>query len=400
MQPNNIHFVIQGLNFMSFLSRMRNFFSNKWVRIPYLILLYLFACIGAGLLLVWLLFQSGAVSSNDIGLVDPNNRYFQEMDDKYNQGFKKDSINVIKHRYEALNRILVLNRYYPLNANYILKAWTDTKDEKLTLRMLDAVDIRLKGNSNYQLDLAEMKGNLSVRQNTNLSVFEWMNIAEWQAFKAAVVKDKFYIDSASKASGVEPRLIVACLVGEQIRLFNSKRESYKRYIGPLKILVVENNLSFGVTGIKENTAKNIERNLKDKNSSYYLGEKYANLLDYDSIQNFDAPVNEGMSPTVKRLVQMKNHYYSYLYTALFVKQIKMQWERAGYPIDDRPEIFASLFNLGFNKSKPKSNPEVGGSSFEVGNSIYSFGAVAFEFYYSGELQEVFPFKGSSFDFEK
>ena len=78
----------------------------------------------------------------------------------------------------------------------------------------------------------------------------------------------------------------------------------------------------------------------------------------------------------------------------------MQWERAGYPIDDRPEIFASLFNLGFNKSKPKSNPEVGGSSFEVGNSIYSFGAVAFEFYYSGELQEVFPFKGSSFDFEK
>jgi hypothetical protein len=385
---------------MTFKSRMQAFFSKKWIRILYLIFLYIFACIGAGVLTTWILFQSGIMSSNDLGMVDPNNRYFQEMDGKYNQGFKTDSINVMKHRFEALNRMMVLNRYFPLNANYILKAWTETKDEKLALKMLDAVDLRMQGNSKYQEDIAQMKSNLTPRQHTNLSVFEWMNIAEWQAFKEAVKKDKYYIDSAAQVSGVEPRLIVACLVGEQIRLFNSKRESYKRYIGPLRILVVENNLSYGVTGIKETTAKNIEQHLKDKNSVYYLGPQYEHLLDYDSTQNFNAAVNEGMSPTVKRLVQMKNHYYSYLYTALFVKQIKMQWERAGYPIDDRPEIFASLFNLGFKKSKPKANPEVGGSSFEVGNSLYTFGAVSFEFYYSGELQEIFPFKRARFDYEK
>ena len=385
---------------MSFKSRIRNFFTNKWVRISYYFLLYTFAILGAGVFSAWIMFQIGIMSSNDFGMVDPNNRYFQEMDDKYNQGFKTDSVNVVRHRYKALNRIMLLNRYYPLNANYILKAWTETKDEKLTLRMLDAVDLRLKGNSQYQADIAQMQNNLSPRQNTNLSVFEWMNIAEWIAFKEAVKKDKYYIDSAAKVSGVEPRLIVACLVGEQIRLFNSKRESYKKYIGPLKILVVENNFSYGVTGIKETTAQRIEQNLKDKNSTYYLGAEYEHLLDYDSTQNFDAAVNEGMSPTVKRLVQMKNDYYSYLYTALFVKQIKMQWERAGFPINDRPEIFASLFNLGFNKSKPKANPEVGGSSFEVGNTQYTFGAVAFEFYYSGELQEIFPFKRARFDYEK
>jgi len=384
---------------MSFKSRIRNFFCSKWFRIPYYILLYGFAILGAGLLCTWVLFLSGILSSNDFGMADPNNRYFQEMDKKYNQGFKTDSVSVDKHRYEALNRIVLLNRYYPLNANYILKAWTESKDEKLALKMLDAVDLRMQVNEQYQADLTMMKKNLLPRQNTNLSVFEWMNIAEWMAFKEAVKKDKYYIDSAAKVSGVEPRLIVACLVGEQIRLFNSKRESYKKYIGPLKILVVENNFSYGVTGVKESTAQRIEQNLKDKNSKFYLGVEYEHLLDYDSTQNFDAAVNEGMSPTVKRLVQMKNHYYSYLYTALFVKQIKMQWERSGFPIQDRPEILASLFNLGFNKSKPKAEPEVGGSSFEVGNTVYTFGAVAFEFYYSGELQDIFPYKRARFDYK-
>ena len=385
---------------MSFKSKLVTLVKSKWFKIPYYIFIYGFAALGIFIFCAWALFQTGILSSKDFGMADPNNRYFQEMDDKYNQGFKTDSINVIKHRYEALNRIMLLNRYYPLNANYILKAWIDTKDEVLTLKMLDAVDLRLQSNNQYQLDKVQMNSNLIPRQNTNFSVFEWMNIAEWQAFKEAVKKDKMYIDSAAEVTGVEPRLIVACLVGEQIRLFNSKRESYKRYIGPLKILVVENNLSYGVTGIKEKTAQQIEQHLLDKNSVFYLGEEYEHLLEYDTTQNFDAAVNDGMSPTVKRLVQMKNHYYSYLYTALFVKQIRTQWQRAGFPIDNRPEIFASLFNLGFNKSKPKSNPEVGGSVFEVGNTEYTFGAVSFEFYYSGELQEVFPFKRARFDYKQ
>ena len=105
-----------------------------------------------------------------------------------------------------------------------------------------------------------------------------------------------------------------------------------------------------------------------------------------------------MSLRVRRLVQFKNHYYSYLYTALFLKQIKMQWERAGYPIDKRPEILASLFNLGYQKSKPKKNPGVGGSNYKIHDTEYTFGSVAFEFYYSGELSEIFPYKKKSFDF--
>ena len=76
----------------------------------------------------------------------------------------------------------------------------------------------------------------------------------------------------------------------------------------------------------------------------------------------------------------------------------MQWERAGFPLDERPEILASLFNLGYQKSKPKKKPGVGGSNYKIHDPENSVGAVAFEFYYSGELMNVFPYKSKSFDF--
>ena len=84
----------------------------------------------------------------------------------------------------------------------------------------------------------------------------------------------------------------------------------------------------------------------------------------------------------------------------FLKQMKMQWQRAGYPIDERPEILASLFNLGYQRSKPKKNPSVGGSTFKIHDTDYTFGAVAFEFYYSGELSDVFPFEKKRFDWQQ
>ena len=128
--------------------------------------------------------------------------------------------------------------------------------------------------------------------------------------------DKHLIDSVALVTGVEPRLIVSVLVGEQIRLFNSSREAYKKWIGPLKILSVETTFSLGVTGIKVPTAQTIEKNLKDRNSIFYLGEKYEHLLDF----NTSNPQKERFD----RLTSYKNHYYSYLYAALNVKQINVQ----------------------------------------------------------------------------
>ena len=376
---------------------MRAFFQKKWIKIPYQITLYIFAIYG--FFLVGTYFAMKFKLTNDAGLVDVNNRYYQQIHDKYNQSFKIDSSNIVQYRSEILGRINLLNEYYPKNASDIMDAWVSSKDEKLALQMLSAIDLKLKDKKSYQKALQRIIANRKLdAKASGLNAFDWMNIMEWKYFKEAVAKDKRYIDSAAKAAGVESRMIVACLVGEQVRLFNSRRERFKTFVAPLKTLALETNLSYGVTGIKENTAQRIERYLKDSTSVYYLGNKYAHILDYDSTRNYNNQHNDTMSVRVKRLVQYKDHYYSYLYAAIYIKQIKTQWEKAGFPIDNRPEILASLFNLGYHKSIPKKNPAVGGSNFKIREQDYTFGSVAYEFYYSGEMSNIFPYKKEKFKY--
>ena len=374
---------------------MRSLLQKKWIKIPYLIALYGFALYGFFLVGTFLAMKFNF--TNDGGSVDVNNRYYQQIHDKYNQSFKIDSSNTAFYRNEILSRIHLLNEYYPKNANAIMDAWSNSKDDKLALQMLAAVDLKLMNNKTYQEQLKAIINKKKMSEKaTNLSAFDWTNIVEWKYFKEAVAKDKKYIDSAAKVAGVEPRYIVACLVGEQVRLFNSRRERFKSLVAPLKTLALETNHSYGVTGIKENTAKNIEFYLKDSTSKYYIGKDYENVLDYDSTVNYRNKHNDTNSVRIQRLVQYKDHYYSYLYAGLFIRQIDMQWKRAGFPIDDRPEIFASLFNLGYVKSVPKKNPSVGGSNFKIRDQEYTFGSVAYEFYYSGEMSDLFPYQKEKF----
>jgi len=344
-----------------------------------------------GLILTMAFFAVKFHLTNDPGVVDLNDRYFQDIKDKYGRGAGNDTaINF--NEVQLLHNLTVLSKYYPANAYYIQNAFYKSHNLKEAQHMLEAVDLHMQDNAGYHSEVNSFVVTQDPNQeklNTN-SVFEWMNIKEWQDFKLAVAKDKNLIDSAARLTGVEPRLIVSVLVGEQIRLFNSSREAYKKWIGPLKILSVETTFSLGVTGIKIPTAQTIEKNLKDSASVFYLGKSYENLLDFQT--------NNPSQERFNRLTSYKNHFYSYLYAALNIKQIKMQWDRSGFPIGDRLEILATLYNIGYEASIPKPNPEVGGSGINIKGTRYTFGSVAYEFYYSGELFELFPFKNSRFDF--
>ena len=369
---------------------MKKFFAKRWVKYPFFTLIFAFAIIGFFLSATYFAVQLKL--TNDEGSIDMNDRYFNEIKDKYNQSFKMDTTNGEINTYKNLERLLILNKYCPKNANFIMDAYMQDKNEVETSKMIDAVELFLQKNKAYQREIQQLNKRKKQPKRLQGSIFDWMNISEWQDFKIAVAKDKKLIDSVQNLTGVEARLIVACLVGEQIRLFNSKREAYKKWIGPLKILTVESQFSLGVTGIKEQTAIDIEKNLHDPTSVYYLGDKYIHLLDFKT----DNPKAE----RVNRLVDYKNHFYSYIYAAIFVKQVKIQWEKAGYPIDNRPEILATLFNVGYPQSQPKKNPKVGGSTIKIHEKPHSFGAVAYEFYYSGELYNLFPFKTKKFDFDQ
>jgi len=370
---------------------MRKIRQSKWFRYPFWTLVFSFAAIGFFLSASFVAIKFRL--TDEKGSVDANNRYFEGMEDKYNQAYKLNSEQLKALHFESLDRILLLKKYYPKNAQYILDAWKASNNEVEVKRMIDAVDIQLKSNRAYQQQLRQLKRKKQKKDSRNtLSAFEWMNIQEWSDFKIAVAKDVKLVDSVAQQTGVEGRLIVSCLVGEQIRLFNSDREAYKKWISPLKILSVESMFSFGVTGIKEHTAIQIEEHLKNPKSVYYLGEKYEHLLDFKTAN----PTQERIS----RLTDFHNHYYSYLYAAIFVKQVKMQWERAGFPIDHRPEILVTLFNVGYPQSIPKAHPKVGGSTIKIKEKAYTFGAVAYQFYYSGELFDLFPFEKRKFDWNE
>jgi hypothetical protein len=250
----------------------------------------------------------------------------------------------------------------------------------------------IKATSEMQLALQEgvKKARKKVFPNTS---FAWADSEEWKTLAAALTKDRESIRKAAYDAGISPRVLVSVVIAEQLRFFTSDRESFKKFFEPLKILGTMSQFSLGVSGVKQETAEVIEKNLKDKSSPYYIGPEYENLLDVSKdVSKRDEVANTGTSSTrFLRLTDPHDHYYSYLYTALFARQVTEQWKKSGYDLSYRPEIVATLFNLGFVKSVPKDNPRVAGAEVTVGGETYTFGRLAYEFYYSGELIEIFGF---------
>lgn len=208
----------------------------------------------------------------------------------------------------------------------------------------------------------------------------WICTEEWATVSAGLLKDLPVITRVSKETGVPVRLIAAVAVPEQLRFFGSEREVFKRYFEPLKVLGSLSQFSLGVTGIKPETALRIETYAKASTDSRYPGPGYAKLLAY--------PTGDGIdSERYARLTNEKDHYYSYLYSAIFLKEIMTEWERAGYSISENPGVLVTLFNLGFDHSRPNPTPKIGGATITVGNESYTYGEIGALFYTSGELVE-------------
>ncbi len=248
-----------------------------------------------------------------------------------------------------------------------------------------------------KLHLTDVKGSIDSRNsffnqnkdNENVKIEaiknnpKWMNTTEWETLKNGIIKDKEMILKVSNETNLPARLIVSVIIPEQLRFFTSNRESFKKYFEPLKILGTYTQFSYGISGIKMDTAKKIEENLKNIESIFYLGKDYENILDYKEVDFSD-------DDRLARFTDQHDHYYSYLYTALYIKEIEKQWQRSGFDIGNRPEVYATLFNIGFDRSKPKSSPDVGGSIITIDNKDYTFGGLAYDFYYSNELSDIFP----------
>ncbi len=349
-----------------------DFKQRPWWRKIVDIVLVLFALAGAAIIGAWGLYQLGV--TNNKGAVDENYRYLMSVSEM--QGLKDAELTpeeLDEQWAQQLDRLAALSHHYPVNTRLILKAATVSDDPFLIDRMVAAAGIYMDPD---------------IDTLCTVNVIPWMTGPEWPALKDAILRDSALIHEAGRLTGVEPRLIVGCLIGEQIRLFNSKREMFKKYLGPVKVLSVQSQFSYGVNGIKDFTAEAVEQHLQDPTSEYYMGPAYEHLLDFTT--------DDHETERYNRLVDYRNHLYSYIYTGCILHQTMLQWRRAGYDISERPDILFTLFNVGFSQSVPKPDPMPGGSHISVGDREYTFGAIGFDFYYSGELAEAFPFRRHRF----
>lgn len=212
----------------------------------------------------------------------------------------------------------------------------------------------------------------------------WSTIPEWQTFKSAVAKDVPLLMGIEDATGISSRLIMSIMAVEQLRLYYDNREVYKKIFEPLKLLGSQSQFSWGVMGIKQETAEKVERNLKDRTSPFYIGIDYEHLLDFKT--------TDIEAERFNRITDQHAHYYSYLYAALFIKEIEAQWLRAGFDISKNVGVLGTLYNIGFERSIPKAAPEVGGAAIVIDGKTYSFGGLAYNIYYSNELLDSFPRK--------
>ncbi len=366
---------------------------KKWFKYSYLTALHILAGVAAFLILTALAVKFKW--TNDTGDVDVNNRYYEDIANQYGNASKKDSATLARDEYIMFQKLGVLSRYYPHNAKIITDAYQFDKNVYTALRMLDAVTIIMRDNKQF---IREMKDVNKKAKFNKGSVYAWSNYTVWKQFCNTIIKDKRAIDSVSRLTGVESRIIVMCVVGEQLRMFNSGREKFKQYVYPYSRLILPSNRGYGVSGILEHTALRIESTLFNEKDPFYPGDYFQQTINVRD--SFPEVINDSISShkhkTIQRLIKGGDHYYSYLYTAFLMRQFQAHWERNGFDLSNRPEILGTLFNLGYQKSKPKKNPEVGGSTFKIGEKDYTFGGLCFEFYYSGELQDAFPITGKGF----
>lgn len=361
----------------SFFSSLISQFSKRplWRKITDIVLV-LFALAGMAIIGAWGLYQLGV--TNNRGAIDKNYRYLMSVGELENLKENAASEEQLDELWASqLDRLAQLAHLYPVNARLIMNAAAYSDDPMLIDRMVAALNIYIDSSLNTE----------HLTLNTQNAI-PWMTGPEWPALKEAILRDSALIHEAGRLTGVEPRLIVGCLIGEQIRLFNSKRETFKKYLGPVKVLSVQSQFSYGVNGIKDFTAEAVEEHLKDPSSEYYMGTAYEHLLDFTT--------DDHETERYNRLVDYRNHLYSYIYTGCILHQTMLQWRRAGYDISNRPDVLFTLFNVGFSQSHPKPDPMPGGSHITVGDREYTFGAIGFDFYYSGELAHAFPFQRQRF----
>lgn len=336
-----------------------------------------FAIIGIIFTGVFVAMQFGLL--NVRGTISDRNNSLRGSEVKNNDASEKVSRAVL------LCRIHVLANYAPDTARNIYVALQDAQSPDLVQNMIHYASQRFVKENRFNQEIEQCnQGKTVVQTSLTKTAYAWADSEEWSVIKSAFMRDQEHIIKAAKDAGISPRILLGGVIGEQFRFFTNARDSFKRYFEPLKILASLSQFSFGIAGLKPETVARIDQNLKNPASVFYLGKEMENVVIYPTGSNEE-------DVRFNRITDTKNTYYSYLYAGLFMRQVSAQWAKSDVDISKNPGVLATLYNLGFNRSIPKTEPRIGGAPITVNGQQYTFGDLAHEFYYSGELMDIFPY---------
>lgn len=116
--------------------------------------------------------------------------------------------------------------------------------------------------------------------------------------------------------------------------------------------------SVGLMQMKESTASSLQEIIRNSSPNSPVSRP-------DFIRDY------GCFQLVKYSQNLHQPDHSANLAACMLRMLCEQWRLAGYPIDDRPEILATLYNLGGEKSHPKPNPRPNDFGRRVGKFMQS-----------------------------
>lgn len=209
----------------------------------------------------------------------------------------------------------------------------------------------------------------------------------------AIIKYKKDIDEYAKELGVDTNTILSIIYVEYTQYELNLARKYKSigqqtvsnvlYSVNLKEAAEFFNkglqLSSGFTHIKPKTAEDTKHKLDNIPG-------FKDYITYDDITNYQLQNDIGNKASIK-------------ITAGMLKVLQEQWKNSpeGVDISQRPEILATLYNIGYERSVPKKNPQAGGTYLPTvvdGKYIENtnFGVRVSKVYNSRTMDSFFPKK--------
>lgn len=159
-----------------------------------------------------------------------------------------------------------------------------------------------------------------------------------------IKEQQLFIKNAASKFNVNPQHLSAIIYTERTLNYDWTDEALD-----IAIAKAGKNSSMGFCQVKLKTAYFIERQLHNSNSLFYLGKQYKNLLF----------VSQNVTELIDKLMDKQLNIF---YAAAYLKIMQIRWEKAGYPIDKRPDILGTLYSTGLynndgTEREPNSNPK-------------------------------------------